>query len=131
VRRSEYEAEQIRTLAEGRADEVRALALARADEIRVRAEAEAAARLVAANAEAEALRLIADALNGNADLLQYRYIEKLAPNVRVMLVPNDSPYILPLNELNLADLPPTAIPGTPVPATATATPAATATPVTP
>ena len=129
VRRSEYEAAQIRTLAEGRADEIRSLARAQADEVRVRAAAEAEARLLVANAEAEALRLIADALGANAGLLQYRYIEKLAPNVRVMLVPNDSPYLLPLNELSPAELPPAAVAGPGVPAAATATPVATATPM--
>jgi len=140
VRRSEYEAEQIRTLAEGRADEVRSLARARADEIRVRAEAEAQARLLVANAEAEALRLIGAALDGDAALLQYRYIERLSPNIRVMLVPNDSPYILPLNELSLDELPaaPETLPqpsptptATSEPAIATTTPAPTTSAPTP
>ena len=35
----------------------------------------------------------------NPQLLNYRYIEKLAPGIQVMLVPNDNPYILPLPEL--------------------------------
>jgi regulator of protease activity HflC (stomatin/prohibitin superfamily) len=90
VIRSQYEAEQIRQVAEGRGDEVRIQADAEAEAIRLKAEA-----------EAEALRLLAAALAENPDLLNYRYIDKLAPNIRVMLVPNDSPYILPLNEANL------------------------------
>ena len=46
--------------------------------------------------EAEALRLIAEALSRNPELLTYRYIEKLAPSIRTMLVPADMPYVLPI-----------------------------------
>lgn len=92
VTRSQYEAEQVRELAQGRADQVRFAAQAEADAILLKAEA-----------EAKALRLLAEALNESPDLLSYRYIDKIAPNIRVMLLPSDSPYILPLNEMNLAD----------------------------
>lgn len=74
---SEYEAEQIRNLALGRAD----------------------ATEIEARAQARALTLIAESLERNPDLLTYRYIEKLAPNIRVMLVPNNSPFLLPLPDL--------------------------------
>ena len=92
VTRSQYEAEQVRELAQGRADQVRFLAQAEADAILLKAEA-----------EAEALRLLAEALEQSPDLLSYRYIDKIAPNIRVMLLPSDSPYILPLNEMSLSD----------------------------
>ena len=92
ITRSQYEAEQVRESAQGRADQVRFLAQAEADAILLKAEA-----------EAEALRLLAEALEQNPDLLSYRYIDKIAPNIRVMLLPSDSPYILPLNEMNLSD----------------------------
>jgi len=72
-----YQAEQIRNLALGRADAIE----------------------IEARSQARALALIADALENNPDLLTYRYVEKLAPNIRVMLVPNNSPLILPLPDL--------------------------------
>ena len=73
-----YQAEQFRNLAQGRADAVE----------------------IEAEAQANALKLINEALKQNSDLLTYRYIEKLAPNIRVMLVPNNTPYILPLPQLD-------------------------------
>ena len=76
-----YEAERVRTLAEGDADAV----------------------LTRANGQAEALKLIGDALAQNQELVTYHYIEKLAPNVRVMLVPNNAPFLLPLPDLNAID----------------------------
>jgi hypothetical protein len=42
------------------------------------------------------LDLIAKALQNNPDLLTYTYINKLAPGIQVMLVPNNAPYLLPL-----------------------------------
>lgn len=73
----QYEAQQIRNLALGRADAIE----------------------IEAQAQARALKLIADALKENPNLLTYQYVEKLAPNIRVMLVPSNSPLILPLPEL--------------------------------
>lgn len=60
------------------------------------AEGQAQARVIEATAEAEALALIAAVLEENPDLLTYQYITKLAPNIQVMLVPNNNPYLLPL-----------------------------------
>lgn len=85
----EYQAEQLRKMAAGRADAAVLEGQAEADVIRIKAEA-----------EAEALRLIAAALAENKDLITYRYIDKLAPGIRVMLVPNDNPYLLPLPDLS-------------------------------
>lgn len=120
VTRSRHEAEQIRQVA-----------LGRADQIRFQAQAEADAILLKAEAEADALRLIALALETSDELLSYRYIDKIAPNIRVMLLPSDAPYILPLGELNAATegdgaslrLPnqPAAVPPTPPAPTATPT----------
>jgi regulator of protease activity HflC (stomatin/prohibitin superfamily) len=97
--RTLHEAEQIRHLAAGHADEVRAIAEADADAVVVKAQAEATAQVIRAEAEATALRLVKAALAGDEDLLTYRYIEKLSPGVRVMLVPSDNPFILPLPNL--------------------------------
>ena len=88
VEQRKQEAEQARQVAEG----VKDAAI-------IEAQGEAEAQVIKAKAEAEALQLIANVLSQNPELLNYRYIEKLAPGIQVMLVPNDNPYILPLPEI--------------------------------
>jgi len=88
VEQRKQEAEQARQVAEGTKD---AAILA--------AEGRAQSQIIEAKAEAEALQLIADVLSKYPELLNYRYIEKLAPGIQVMLVPNDNPYILPLPDI--------------------------------
>ncbi len=105
---AEYEAEQIRNLALGRAD----------------------ATEIEARAQARALTLIAESLERNPDLLTYRYIEKLAPNVRVMLVPNNAPFILPLPDLE-GNMEPTSTLTMTIPATTTMDPLSIPIPLTP
>jgi regulator of protease activity HflC (stomatin/prohibitin superfamily) len=95
----EYQAEQMRKLAEGERDRVRIEAEGKAAAEVLQAEAQAKAILLKAQADAEALRLIAESLKTYPDLVTYRYVEKLAPGIRVMLVPNDNPYLLPLPDL--------------------------------
>jgi hypothetical protein len=60
--------------------------------------------LLKAQAEAEALKLINAILEKNKDLMTFRYIDKLAPGIRVMLVPNDNPFLLPLPDLGIDEL---------------------------
>ncbi len=60
-----FEAEQARIAAQGRADSV----------------------VIEAKAEAEALAVVARALRDNPNILQYEYIKKIAPNLRVMMIP--------------------------------------------
>lgn len=84
VEQKRQEAEQARQEAQGLAD---AAVIA--------AEGAAEARIIEAEAEAEALRLIAAALADNPSLLQYQYITKLAPDVKVILMPTGSQFILP------------------------------------
>lgn len=72
--RSEHEGDRIRTLA--RAD---------ADAVRIRAES-----------EANALTIISNTLQSNRTLLSYRYIDKLSPQLRVMMVPNNTPFFMNL-----------------------------------
>lgn len=95
----QYEAEQIRQLAEGQADKVRIDAQANADKIRIEAAAEAAAIRVKAEAQAEALGLIEEVISTNPDLITYEYVQQLSPNISVMLLPNDTPLILPAPDL--------------------------------
>ena len=110
VEQRKQEAEQARQTAQGQADaavleaEGRAksrviAADAEAEALLIQADASAEARLIQANAEQQALQLIAAALAANPDLLNYEYIQKLAPGIQVMLVPNDNPYLLPLPDL--------------------------------
>ncbi len=94
VEQKKQEAEQARQVAQGEADAQV-----------IRAEGEAKARLLQAEAEAKALQMIAEVLKENPDLLTYRYIEKLAPGVQVMLVPNNAPYLLPLPSLEATSTP--------------------------
>lgn len=95
----EYQAEQIRKLAEGERDRLKIEAAGRAEAIQLEAQAKATAVVLLAKADAESLRLINQALQRDPSLLQYRYIEKLSPNIRVMLLPNDTPFLLPLPDL--------------------------------
>ena len=88
----------------------------------VEAEGIKQAAIIKAQGDAESLRLVSQALAENPDLLTYRYIDKLAPNISVMLLPSDSPFIMDLTkikELAPAQPAPTAAPAavqpTPVP----------------
>jgi regulator of protease activity HflC (stomatin/prohibitin superfamily) len=85
---AEYQAIQMENLATGRGEAVKIEANAKAEAIRVEAEAQAAA-----------LNIIGLALAENRDLLTYEYIQKLSPNIRVMLVPSTSPLILSIPDM--------------------------------
>jgi regulator of protease activity HflC (stomatin/prohibitin superfamily) len=73
-----------------------------AEQIRQLAQGEADAVVIKAQADAEALRLVTQVLQENPDLLNYEYIKKLAPNVQLMLVPNNAPVILPIPGAGMA-----------------------------
>jgi len=112
VVQSEHQAETMRKLAKGEADAAR-----------LRAQGEADATLQRAKAEAEALKLIGATLNQDQSLLTYRYIEKLAPGVKVMLLPNNAPFILPLPAMDQdATATPSATPNAETPPVASPTP---------
>ncbi|NOY99225.1 MAG: hypothetical protein GXP40_08500 [Chloroflexi bacterium] len=91
VEQKKQEAEQARQVAQGKAD---AAVIA--------AQGEAEARLIQAEAEAQALEQINVAIQSNPDLLVYLYINKLSPNVEVMLLPNDAPFLFPLPNTDAA-----------------------------
>jgi len=84
VEQKKQEAEQARQTAQGTADAMVISAKGQAD-----------SRLIQAEAEAKALQMIADVIKSNPNLLQYEYIQKLSPNVQMMLVPSNAPFILP------------------------------------
>ena len=84
VQQKKQEAEQARQVAQGVADAVV-----------IQAKGDAEARVIQATAEAEAMTLIAQVLKDNPNLLTYQYILKLSPNVKVIILPNGSQFILP------------------------------------
>jgi len=89
VEQRKQEAEQARQTAQGKADAAV-----------IEAKGEAEARLIQAEAEAKSLLLIADSVKDRPDLLTYQYITKLAPSIQTMLLPNNSPFLFPLPEMN-------------------------------
>ena len=96
---AEQQAQQAKFVVESKkqeAEQARQVAQGQADAVVIRAKADADARIIQAQAEAEALRLVSEAIQNNPDLLTYRYIEKLAPNVQVMYLPSGQQYLVPL-----------------------------------
>jgi regulator of protease activity HflC (stomatin/prohibitin superfamily) len=92
------EAEQARQEAQGLADAAVIRAEGQAEALVIQAQAEADARLLQANAEAKALELLGEAIAANPDVIQLQYIEKISPNISVMLLPGDNPFLFPLPE---------------------------------
>jgi regulator of protease activity HflC (stomatin/prohibitin superfamily) len=108
---AEQQAQQAKFVVESKkqeAEQARQTAQGAADSVVIAAKGDADARIVQAQAEAKALQLVAEVLKENPALLQYQYITKLAPNVQMMLVPSNAPFILPQLQLN-----PTATPAVP------------------
>ena len=60
--------------------------------------------------------MLAQAIAENPDVLTLEYIQKLSPNIQVMLLPSDNPYLLPLPSLDNGGSSTTIIP-TPAPST--------------
>lgn len=124
---AQQQAEQAKLLvqkAQQEADQLRAKAQGEADAVAERARGDAEAAVTKAKGDAEALRLIAEALQTNQDLLTYTYIQKLAPNVGVIMLPSsgNNPFILDLKDLQSQALPlPVATPTATAPFTTTTT----------
>lgn len=76
---------------EQQADQARAVAQGEADADRIRAEGEAAA-----------LELINQQLEQNPLLIQWRYVETLSDNVRILVIPSNSPFLFDMNQLTSA-----------------------------
>jgi regulator of protease activity HflC (stomatin/prohibitin superfamily) len=95
---AEQLAQQARFVVEQRrqeAEQARQVAQGKADAAVIAAKGQAESRLIEADAEAKGLELIARALVDSPDLLNYQYITKISPNVQIMLVPSNSPFLLP------------------------------------
>jgi regulator of protease activity HflC (stomatin/prohibitin superfamily) len=95
---AEQQAQQAKFVVESKrqeAEQARQTAQGAADAAVIKAKGDAEARLISAEAEAKSLALISAALKDNPDLLNYQYITKLSPSLQVMLVPSNSPFLLP------------------------------------
>jgi regulator of protease activity HflC (stomatin/prohibitin superfamily) len=88
VEQARQEAEQARVEAQGRADAAVIAAEGEAESITIRAQA-----------EAEALRLINEQLSQNPLLIQWRYIDELGEDVRLIIIPSNSPFLFDLQAL--------------------------------
>jgi regulator of protease activity HflC (stomatin/prohibitin superfamily) len=78
VERKQQEAEQARVTAQGQADAAV-----------IGAQGQAQATVLQAQANSQAVGLVGNALKGNRDALTFQYIDKLAPQVRVLYLPSD------------------------------------------
>jgi len=99
------EAENLVLARRREAQQAREVAAGKADALIKEAEAEATARVMAAAADARGLELMSRALADNPRLVTYEYVKRLSPNVKVMLVPSDAPFILPSDTLGSFDVP--------------------------
>lgn len=82
VQQRQQEAEQLRVQAEGERDAAIS-----------RAEGQAQSTILQARAEAEALRLVSEQIAANPLLIQFQYIQTLGDNIRLALVPSNSPFL--------------------------------------
>ncbi|MBV6396800.1 MAG: hypothetical protein HFACDABA_02401 [Anaerolineales bacterium] len=99
---AEQQAQQAALIVEQRrqeAEQARQVAQGLADAAVIKAKGEAEARIIQAEAEAKANALIATSLAGHPELLTYLYISKLAPNIQVMFLPSNAPFIFPFPDL--------------------------------
>lgn len=99
---AEQQAQQAKFVVESKrqeAEQARQTAQGQADAAVIASKGAAEARLIQADAEAKSLVLIASALKDSPDLLNYQYITKMSPNVQVMLVPSNSPFLLPFPQI--------------------------------
>ena len=101
---AEQQAQQSAFMVEQRrqeAEQARVTAQGAADAAIIAAEGRAQATVLQAQAESEALDLIGATLKENPEVLNFRYIDKLAPNVSVIYLPSDQQqFILPLTPSN-------------------------------
>lgn len=88
VQQRQAEARQLVASAEGERDAAIA-----------RAQGEAESIILRAQAEAEALRLVSEQIAANPVLIQYQYIQTLADNVSLALIPSNSPFLFDLQAL--------------------------------
>ncbi len=81
------------------AERVRVTAQGQRDAAISEAEGQAQAIVLRAQAQAEALRLVSEQLAANPSLIQYEYIQQLADNIQLALVPSNSPFLFDFQSL--------------------------------
>lgn len=99
VQQRQQEALQAIAVADGQAQSTIRLAEGQAEALIIQVSAEAEARVLEATAESEALRLLGEAIDQYPSVLLLQYIQKLAENITVMLLPSDNPFLFPLPDL--------------------------------
>lgn len=107
---AEQQAQQAKLIVEQKrqeAEQARQVAQGQADAAVIAAQGAAQARIVEAEAEARALGLLAAAIQDNPQILQYQYINKLAPGVQTIFIPSGNQFILPLPTAEPAPAPTT------------------------
>lgn len=115
---AEQQAEQARFVVEQRkqeAEQARQVAQGQADAAVIRARGEADARLIQAQAEAQALERLSQALEDQPELLQYNFINRIAPGVQTVFLPNDVPYLFPMPTTGASTVPGLNLAPTPAP----------------
>ncbi len=88
MQQKEYEADQLRAEAQGQRDAAITIA-----------QGQAQATIFQAQAQAEALRLVSEQIAANPMLIQYQYIQSLADNIKLALVPSNSPFLFDFNSI--------------------------------
>lgn len=110
---AEQQAQQAKFVVESKkqeAEQAREVAKGQADAVVTRAKGDAEARLIQAEAEAKALKLIADAIRDNPDIVKYLYVTKISDKIQVMLLPSNSPFLFPLPTMEEVTVVPTNTP---------------------
>ncbi len=103
---AEQQAQQAAFVVESRrqeAEQARVTAQGQADAAIIAAQGRAQATVLQAQAEAQSLGLIGDALQDNPDVLTFRYIDKIAPNIQVIYLPSGQQVLLPLPSPTVPD----------------------------
>ncbi len=88
VETRQQEANQLRAQAEGQRDAAITIA-----------QGAAQATVLQAQAQAEALRLVSEQIAANPMLIQYQYIQTVGPNVKLALVPSNSPFLFDFSSI--------------------------------
>ena len=93
------EADKARTQAQGQADAAVISAKGQSDALVAKAQGQAQATELQAAADAKALALISVQITQNPNLIEWRYIDKLASNISMVLLPSNSPFLFDANSL--------------------------------
>jgi len=99
---AQQQAEQAAIIVDQRrreADQLREQAAGQRDAAIAQAQGDAQSIILRAQAQAEGLRLVSQQIAANPSLIQYLYIQNLSDNVRMILVPSNSPYLFDFNSL--------------------------------